>query len=479
MLSGADASSAVSQAANPWRVLAEMDSRASLELIERNHPAAAPSLGDIDFQQRLRRARTHVEERLPKIESYPGYDALMSGLAADFGDRHIWSTPLVRYEFRAWAGLILGRQGGAWLVRAQDRQGGEPPLLGHRLVNCDGVDAERWGRERIGLFKGNASIEAQLSRHASWLLLRDGNTFLPWPKVCTFESPTGERKTVTLNWRQAELSEIERVAGSAEPTAKAGMGVEPFGRGVWIKLETLESPAIPVVAGIEAQSALLRSAPVAVVDLRGNEGGDSAHAVSIARALVGSARIAAANRSAPDCSGAFWRASPDNLATLTAWRDRLAGGDPQSLAYVAGLVRDMEAAIAAGRAFAPDLPACASATGPGEVRQTAPLKPQRGQALVVVTDRSCFSSCLVAVDLFRRLGALHVGEATDVSTRYMEVRQEVLPSGIRTFSTLQKVALGTGDFGPYSPMIAYPGDLSRTAELQQWVASLPALSGRQ
>lgn len=466
-------------APNPWRLLAEADARAAIELIQQNHPGAEPALGDLDFQDRLRRARAHVQERLLKVDSYPAYDALMSGLAADFGDGHIWSTPLVRYEFRAWAGLILARQGGAWYVRAQDRKGEEAGLVGYRLVECDGVDAERWGRERINLFKGNAKIEAQLARHASWLLLRDGNPFLSRPRVCEFASPSGERKAVTLNWRQAELSEIERVAGSADPAAKAGMGVEPFGRGFWIKLETLEAPATQVVVAVEAQSAVLRSATVVVLDLRGNDGGDSSHAAAIARALVGNARVAAASRPTIDCSGAFWRASPDNLATLIAWRDRLAGGDPQSLAYVTGLVSNMQAAIASGRAFAPDLPACASAMRSGDARQAAPLGPERGRALVLVTDRTCFSSCLLAVDLFRRLGALHVGEATDVSTKYMEVRQEVLPSGIRTFSTLQKVALGTGDFGPYSPMIAYPGDVSRTSELQQWVASLSALRGRQ
>lgn len=98
--------------------------------------------------------------------------------------------------------------------------------------------------------------------------------------------------------------------------------------------------------------------------------------------------------------------------------------------------------------------------------------------LVLITDRNCFSSCLIAADLLRRLGALHVGEATDVSTRYMEVREEVLPSGIRTFSTLQKVALGAADFGPYEPAIAYPGDLADTSALQRWVVALPPVLTR-
>jgi hypothetical protein len=92
--------------------------------------------------------------------------------------------------------------------------------------------------------------------------------------------------------------------------------------------------------------------------------------------------------------------------------------------------------------------------------------------LVLVTDRACFSSCLIAASLFRQLGALHVGEATDMSTRYMEVREITLPSGLRTFSTLQKLALGVGDFGPYRPDLRYPGPLADTDKLKAWVASL-------
>ena len=97
--------------------------------------------------------------------------------------------------------------------------------------------------------------------------------------------------------------------------------------------------------------------------------------------------------------------------------------------------------------------------------------------LVLVTDRACFSSCLIAADEFRRLGAVHAGEATDRSTRDMEVREIKLPSGLRTFSTLMKLALGSGDYGPYSPHVPYPGSMDDTEALKAWVAALPADAG--
>jgi hypothetical protein len=48
-----------------------------------------------------------------------------------------------------------------------------------------------------------------------------------------------------------------------------------------------------------------------------------------------------------------------------------------------------------------------------------------------------------------------------------------LPSGLRTFSTLQKVAVGLGDFGPYQPQLVYPAALADTDKVKAWVAALP------
>ncbi|MCT2558986.1 S41 family peptidase [Tsuneonella sp. YG55] len=463
------------ETANPWRLLAESDARAALELVERNHPGAEPSLNDTVFMTRLEDARANVESRLPKVDSYPAYNALMSGLAAEFRDRHIWSNSLVEYPHRAWAGIILSRRGGSWVVGAQERGTNDSALLGYRLTSCDGIEAESWAKQRIGSFKGNPEIEAQLAANAAWLLVRDGNPFLSRPESCVFQSIAGERVEARLEWRQITVPEIfpfiERAEGKRPA---AGMGVKPFEGGYWIHLQTLESSAAEVVDEVERLQKELRAAPMVVLDLRGNGGGDSSHASAIAKLLVGEGAANGQAQPVATCRGAFWRVSKGNLMAVQDWRDRLKGGDPQSFAYVSALVEDMEAALAEERAFAPALPDCASQQTADTDSESEKLPdPAMAGQIVLVTDRACFSSCLLATDIFRRLGALHVGEATDVSTRYMEVREELLPSGIRTFSTLQKVAIGSGEYGPYEPAIVYSGDLAQTDELKKWVAELP------
>ena len=43
---------------------------------------------------------------------------------------------------RSWAGIVMARSGGQWIVGAQVKAQGEPELEGARLLSCDGVEAE-------------------------------------------------------------------------------------------------------------------------------------------------------------------------------------------------------------------------------------------------------------------------------------------------------------------------------------------------
>lgn len=472
---GGAAQGAQAAVAGHWRALAQADAEAALRLIADNHPGAVAALGDKEFLAHLALARQHVRERLPRVDSFGGYSALMSGLAADFKDGHIWSSAQVGYSVRRWAGVVPLRRGGKWIAALHEPGSGEASVAQAEIMACDGVPFDRWARDRIDRFGGNARLEADLAKLAPGLLLNDANPFAPAPTACTFRRTDGSEAALTLKWRPIlQVGLFDKVKQLQEQTAP-GMGVAEFAGGYWIRVSTLGSSAAKVVDAVRAQRAALQAAPMVVLDLRGNGGGNSAYAKDIAKLLVGEARLNATDTIDSDCQGQFWRASADNLQEVTKQRDAARQRDDKDTAeWYGGLVEEMTAALAAKRAFAPALPACAA---------RAPVRPERIDAaalppaemkgkLVLITDRVCFSSCLIAANTFRRLGALHVGEATNMSTRYMEVREIVLPSGMRTFSTLQKVALGVGDFGPYQPEIVYEGSLADEAALKAWVAGL-------
>lgn len=453
---------------NAWNALARADVAAALELVEKHHPGAAPELGDQIFQRSLQRARAKAESRLPSVRDYGGHAAVLNGLANDLRDGHIRARGVLSRSRRMWPGVIVIRRAKQWRVGLHETSPGEPDLSDARLVACDGQSADDFAGRLIGGFYADPAVEAGLIANAPNLLLDHDNPFVPRPRACRFEKD-GKAVEVTFNWRPIQRARLEDHIRKLYPPVRAGMGVSDFAGGKWIALESLDNRAASVVEQVRAQSAALRAAPMVVVDLRGNSGGNSQYADEIAEVLAGRARLSAV-RQAPTCSGTFWRASADNAAALRKFADDLPPDRaPEWRSQADALART----VTAGQPFSPALPACAKADSrPRPVPAGLPPMAMTGR-LVLLTDRVCFSSCLIAANLLRRLGALHVGEATDVTTRYMEVREIDLPSGLWTFSTLQKVALGTGDFGPYEPAVDYPGSLAEDDKVQAWVAALP------
>jgi hypothetical protein len=452
-----------------WNALARADAAAALDLIERHHPGAAAELGDAAFRERILAARANVDRRLPSVRDFGGHAALMNGLANDFRDGHIMSNSLFSRSRRQWAGLVAARSGERWVIGSHEPLAGETDLRGAAIVGCDGRAIDALAGELLGGFYADPAVEAQMASEAANLLLDHNNPFVARPVTCTFALSDGRIVEHKLNWRNVSAQSLQRAASEAYRPARAGMGLSDFARGKWIALESLDNRAAAVVEAVRSAQAELRATPMVVLDLRGNSGGNSQYADEIADVLVGRARLDAV-RQPPSCTGVYWRASADNAAALRKFTSEL---PPDRAAEWRAQADALEQAVAAKRAFSPDLPACARAdSAPRPVPARLPPMAMKGQ-LVLLTDRACFSSCLMAADLFRRLGARHVGEATDVTTRYMEVREIVLPSGLRTFSTLQKVALGTGSYGPYVPSIRYPGSLAEDDKVKAWVAALP------
>lgn len=460
-------------AASHWRAMAETDGRFALQLIEDNHPGAVDAVGDTDFQNQLTTARGHFAERLPQVDSFEAYSALMAGMAADFRDGHIWSRATTQPGNVGWTGIVLSRRGGTWVVGSQVAAAGYPDLKNARLESCDGETAEDWAAKRIGLFRADAGIEAQLATNASWLLLDQKNPFLKRPETCDFTTEDGQSHSVTLRWKRDSPEVVGRAIDATETSADIGLSVEQVGQGYWINLGTLGEGAAALAAEVEERAEEMRAAPWVVVDLRGNGGGNSTLSDRIVAALVGTERVTA-TRTASDCNGAFFRASSGNVAALRGWQERIRTDRGEEGAREWGeMVDNIDQARQDGQAFWPALPECATHGEQSGVVNTATkdtLPPSLLQGrLLMVTDRDCFSSCLMAADLLRRVGVEHVGEATDVSTRYMEVRTVTLPSGLRNFSTLMKLALGAGDFGPYVPQHVFSGAMSDTSAVREWV----------
>ena len=464
--------SARPEAAGHWRALTELDLEAAYALVNDNHPAAAPELGDSEFRAKLAEAIAAARSRAAKVDSYGGYAAVLNGFAVALGDQHLWSRQAVRPAAYWWTGLSIARRGDGWAV-ADDARQGQAALVGARLVSCDGHPADAIAEDRLGAFRGVWTMEAQRVQTAPWLLVDDGNPFTPRPGTCVFDLD-GKRSTVELAWTPISATRLAPHITKAVNVGAAGFGLRRFEGGYWIALESLDGRAREVVDAVKAQAAEMRAAPMVVLDLRGNGGGSSSFGDEIAAALLGQdyVRRASPGSGAGDCPD-LWRATPGNRDGLGRFvREHGPRLDADSRAFWEGALRELTQAVDAGRPFSAPVSACAG------VEEAEPTPDDIGTSafkgrLVLLTDAECFSSCLLVTRQFRALGALHVGATTDGGNRYMEVREALLPSGLSYASTLQKVSPGSPRrIGPFAPSRVFQGSMADTAALESWIAEM-------
>lgn len=461
------ASPAVAESPAEWAALTERDVEAAYRLLNEDHPALSAEIDDRAFRARIDAARTLALSRAKQVTADGGYLATLSALAVAAGDKHIWSrahTPAAAVD---WAGVIVSRRGNRYIVVEHDAPAG-PSLKGATLLGCDGIDVDRLAETRLGGFRAVWSIEAQRIQSAPLLLVDFANPFAPRPNICTFDAG-GARRDVTLAWRPIKRDELRPRVAPALNRGAAGFGVRSFAGGKWIALQSLGDRAPAVVQEVRAQADALRAAPVVVLDMRGNGGGNSAFGDQIATVLFGDARFGALQGD-PLTRGCntVWRISPRNLATMRQYRERFRDSAPDFAREI-----DRQLSASEGRASGFTGPInCDRTAVPGAVPAQLPPPAAKGR-IVVLTDNACFSSCLLVTDRLRKLGALHVGQATDAGTAYFEVREDLLPSGRSYFSTLQAFSPSSPrEIGPFAPAVAYDGEIADTKALEAWIAAI-------
>jgi hypothetical protein len=82
------------------------------------------------------------------------------------------------------------------------------------------------------------------------------------------------------------------------------------------------------------------------------------------------------------------------------------------------------------------------------------------------------------VDNYRLLGATQLGETTDATTHYTQVRHATMPSGLSSFSTMQAISPDSPrQIGPFVPHIAFDGDLADSGAVDAWLIKVTEGTG--
>ena len=456
-----------------WAATLRDDAQAMHDDIAANHPGPVNAL-DPGFSKRNDAGLALALARADKVRDFAGYYFALKSYAASFDDGHLGYAPTDKAPSLTalWPGFLTGFEGKAQVVKT--RADDAPVPLGAVLAGCDGKDADPLAAENIGAFEGRWFLASQRQLRGGYLLVDRGNPFITRPVRCRFYVGETARE-ITLSWQPIDDNALMTRLRDTNEVAREAIGARTLADGTrWITLsgfnghpDSADAKALgPLIEAMRSDRAGLAAAPRIVFDLRGNGGGSSDWSAQIAAILWGQQRIEAL----PGSEGVDWRASADNLKTLADFRDRVRDAPGTSAAmkqWIDTTVEGISAAHERGEPLWRFAEEDAAAT-PGE-----PPAPPAGP-VYFVTDGGCASACLDAADLWKALGAIHVGHETSADSLYMDIRQRILPSGLSRIAVPMKVYRGRerGSNEPLRPVHVYPGDLRDTGALAKWIAAL-------
>lgn len=461
-----------------WGKTLRQDATALHAQIIDSHPGVHDPLNP-DFRARADAGLAEALRRAEAATDAGGWWWALRAFVASFDDGHVQLGLVDRSGgFPArWPGLLTVYRGADHVVADRDDADASLPPLGAKLLECDGVAADRLAEQRIGAFRGRWFLESQKVLLGDWLFVNASNPWTPEMRACRFESG-GRVIEHALNWRAIEAADLSARRTKLAQVRAADFGMRRLGDGsVWVSMPSfngdLGSDAYkaltPMLAELTARKDELRAAPFVVLDLRGNGGGSSHWSQEIAVTLWGEDWVRA--HPTPPIESIDWRASDENLAAVQSYLDEwtAAGEGEDRIAWAREIVDGMTEARAAGELYWRDL----AAPRPAPEAAGAPLQLVQGP-VYVLTDPVCASACLDAVDLWKSMGAIQVGRETSADTVYMDVRESVLPSGQARLVIPMKVWRGRqrGNNEPQRPVHLFDGDMTDSAALEAWVSGL-------
>jgi hypothetical protein len=376
-----------------------------------------------------------------------------------------------------WPGFLTTYRGADQVVGNRDEADTNTPPLGARLIDCDGVPADRLAAEQIGAFRGRWTLEAQHAAFGDWLFMNASNPWTPEMRACRFEAD-GRTRSWRLNWRPIAAADLSARRQSISARGDYHFGLSALDNGgFWLSIPSFNgnpgsdahAALTPLIAELGARQAELRAAPFVVLDLRGNGGGSSHWSELIAQTLWGDDWMSF--HSLPPIEAIEWRASDDNLKAIQTYFDQwtAAGESDGRIGWAREIIDGMTAARAEGKPYWRDAAALPEPSAPGPTPEQLMHGP-----VYVLTDASCGSACLDAVDLWKAAGAIQIGRETSADTVYMDVRGAELPSGLAELAIPMKVWRGRqrGNNEPQRPAHLFGGDITDTAAVQAWIRTL-------
>ncbi|MGJ8526173.1 hypothetical protein LMG33818_001921 [Halomonadaceae bacterium LMG 33818] len=437
-----------------------------------NHPGAIGPGGQ-SFIHQAEAAYQLAQDRLRNVHDYAGYYWLIQGYSSSYNDGHLYAQPQFEEVLPVqWPGFLTTFTSAGKQV-VTHVSGMSPVPMGAELISADGIAAKTLYEKNVDSFFQSLPVNSSRFQHGHHLFLDEGNPFIERPKQAIF-SMDGKQKTIDLRWHTLRTDQkatlLDKIKNRFTPTSTS---LTQWKKGHWwLALPNFFPETEEETKSIQQALQLfqeeidtIKAAEQLVLDLRGNRGGSGAWPAHVAAILWGEAAV----ESLALADSIDYRATPENLKWFEKVRSNMseAGVLDDQVDYFLNLITEglREALLKEEPFFIQRNDA------PISVHPTAPLD----LTVYVLTDDECFSAGLDGVDIFRSLGAIHIGRETDGDTVYMERRDALSPDQRLEIGVPTKVWRNRlrASWQTWIPNFPYSGSLADTHALQAWVEGLP------
>ena len=468
-----------------WASLASGDAAAFCRDIRGVHPGMVDPLSPT-FAKQVDRACDVAAERSRGAASFLDWMDIMQALVTSFRDGHTGITFTVVPTQMRWPGFLIDGRGDRWVVRRPatiPTTNGDPPE-GAELVSCDGRPAAKFLEEQLDQKRVDWSKAPERNRQAFRAFTTYRMDGPPPAKQCEFNQ-NGRIINVTLDWEPIATLTVQpllapylrRGASISHPTS-VDFGSDGH---AWIHFNDFkdETALKAFESELLAKQTELRSAHYVVFDLRANGGGNSTWGGRFASILWGKdaveGRRLADQSSNPADYGKYWRRSKAAAAKMRAAGDEYAAEGPDYV-DVAKYWRDLGDTIAAAKEDGLYQDECCRP----KPKPAFVAAPAYNGKVFVLTDAGCFSSCVVVMNTFKRMGAIQVGEPSGQNEVYGEsVGPFNLPSGLGWYRIpVSIIRQPRSSLGGLPPDVSWSGAMDDDQGLRAWIAKLATNSVR-
>jgi hypothetical protein len=300
----------------------------------------------------------------------------------------------------------------------------------------------------------------------------------------------GKPTTLELKWRDVPTDKAANAAWwrsynriVSGPTPDFGVS-EPAPGVTWISVPTFQSgtetaPKLDaLIAEVNKRGDAMRQGRAIVIDTRGNGGGNSAWARRLAEAIFTAEVLKRHQAPRINSDATDWRASPGNVTYWLGFEEMMAkesGAFSMSRLFAQHVAKRMQDALDEGREIYREGNDKVGMSGGATTKRPSRDAPSPFPAHVYfLSNGSCGSSCLNFADQVLFVpGVKLIGSATSGDGMLMDVRAEVLPSGLARLVFPQKIARGRGrgNLEVYQPDATYTG-VWDDGKVRDWVMAL-------